>query len=279
MLLTKTRRFWPRKLAQVALALATCIALPSPHANASYKADWYLAMYADGHFLCRIGAQASASDTNSPGPSGLPPTAYSGVAAALYRENGSNWTGTTGFYPKILMAPIPPGGVKTWGGLYLWTQNYTPATPGTVQVLFGEEPDFTATGYTAHLVLDYVPDSANWGGPPDFWLDLGVGNTISLPATNTTNPLLDGTRMHLDIYAPVPEPSSLAALVCGLAGMGGFALETPAALHIGSVRPAVLGKGFLETTNGEKLRVKPGERFRISDFVYVVGAVRLRRSG
>ena len=59
----------------------------------------------------------------------------------------------------------------------------------------------------------------------DIWInDLSANNTFPLPIPVVTDPL-QGTQFHSDVYAPVPEPSSVAALVFGLAGMGGVVIR------------------------------------------------------
>ena len=149
-----------------------------------------------------------------------------GVYLLYYRVQGPDWTGATGFYGEEgEHTPVSPGGSKTWSEFYLWAQNFTPTSTNLAVV--EPEPDnlyVPPAGYRGHLVLDYVPDSCNWTGPSDFWLDLTADNEFALPIPVVTDPL-QGTRFHLDVYAPVPEPSSLPALACGLAGVGGFALR------------------------------------------------------
>lgn len=132
----------------------------------------------------------------------------------------------SGFFASEVKAPIPPGGNKTWSNIYLWAQNYDvgPAARVPFEVwIFNEFPPFP-TGYTAHLVLDYLPAETQWTGPMDWWLDLNVYNEVTMPIATVTNPL-DGVRMHITVYAPVPEPGSLVALLAGLTGLGGVALR------------------------------------------------------
>ena len=138
-----------------------------------------------------------------------------GAYVLEYHENGADWQGPTGFYTWSYESPIPPGGTKTWD-IYMWAQNYTPDPPHRIDFGTGTgDYDMIPFGYTGHLVLDYVPESANWTGPMEFWLDLGVFNTFTLPIVTVTDPL-DGIRMHITVYAPIPEPCSLAALGFGV---------------------------------------------------------------
>ena len=148
-----------------------------------------------------------------------------GILVMRHYTSGDNWTGPTGFTGEdVRLTPIAPGEHKTWSDLYLWAQNLTPTGANLARVTVPTDPYLPPpAGYRGHLVLDYVPDSCNWTGDRDFWLDLTADNEFALPIPVVTNPLL-GTRFHLDVYA-IPEPSSLAALACGLAGVGGFAVR------------------------------------------------------
>jgi len=136
-----------------------------------------------------------------------------GVFTLMYRD----WSGSPHWYGADLRPAIPSGTNETWSDIYLWVQNYALNPPNTVRFLAMPESGLAPTGYWGHLVLDHVPASANWTGPMDFWLNLGQYNQITMPITQVTDPL-QGTRMHLTIYAP--EPSSLLALLAGLAGFG-----------------------------------------------------------
>jgi len=147
-----------------------------------------------------------------------------GIFVLYYRAQGPDWTGATGFYGgDSELTPAAPGGAKTWYEFYAFAQNFTPtsANLGRIWPQFGLALAPPA-GYRAHLVLDYVPASCNWTGGPDVWInDLSANNTFALPIPLVTDPL-QGTQFHIDVYAPaVPEPSSLTALICGLAGVGG----------------------------------------------------------
>ena len=154
-----------------------------------------------------------------------PDPSASGILPPVLLRPGPDWVGATGFYAGDRdYTPIPPGGSKTWSSFYLWAQNFTP----TAANIIGVHPSFSLippAGYRGHLVLDYVPASCNWTGPMDIWVnDLTAVNTFALPIPVVTDPL-QGTQFHIDVYAPVPEPSSLATLICGLVGMGGVVVR------------------------------------------------------
>jgi hypothetical protein len=136
-----------------------------------------------------------------------------GVFTLMHRD----WGGPTGWYAADFRPAIPSGTSETWSDIYLWVQNYTLNPSNTVRFFDLPEAGYAPTNYWGHLVLDYVPASANWAGPMDYWLDLGQYNQITLPIVSVTDPL-QGTRMHLTVYAP--EPAPLAALLSGLVGFG-----------------------------------------------------------
>lgn len=139
-----------------------------------------------------------------------------GFGFAQYRVKGPNWSGNTGFYNEDFGSPIPPGSSKTWSNIYLWAQNCT-ATPNNWLSI---GPSDLPEGYTATLVIDYVPSSINWTGSTEFALSYPGGPLdVHLPIPTVTDPL-QGTRMHITVTAPIPEPSSLPALGLALSGLG-----------------------------------------------------------
>lgn len=151
--------------------------------------------------------------------------AYHGVLSALYRQTGQSWSGDTGFYWSDLESPIPWGGNKTWFDIYRWAQNPTSPVGDLVPMLCGAEwaPPI---GYTATLFLDYVPASLNYTGPTEFSFDMQSGHTFPIPTPTldfVPDPAVDGdslTRMHITVYAPVCEPSSLLTLGGGILAVG-----------------------------------------------------------
>ena len=152
-----------------------------------------------------------------------------GVAVQLWRDNGPYWAGPTGFYYYDYESLIPAGSTKTWWGLSLWAQGYSPALAGVNRVWVGIGPPslIPPQGYLGHLVLDYVPADLSWTGPWDFWIDIaGIGLNVTLPCPTTDDPYNpeNVVRMHLTVYAPpVPEPGSLGGLA-GLSLLTGSAL-------------------------------------------------------
>ncbi|MCX6346124.1 MAG: PEP-CTERM sorting domain-containing protein [Armatimonadetes bacterium] len=140
------------------------------------------------------------------------------VFCLKYYENGvDGWEAETGFSTSGHKGPFTPGQSKTYDNIYLWAKNKVLTTPNRVLFHTGTgDFDQIPVGYTAQLVLDYVPAECNWDGPMSFALDLGKSNNFTMPTIVTTNPL-EGTRMHVIVTAPVPEPSSLAALGMGIA--------------------------------------------------------------
>ncbi len=186
-----------------------------------------------------LGTTPQATDANDgAGETPLDPTTGNSLFTLAYYQNGvapgsfPTWEGPTGFYSDVLMGPIAPGCSKTWCDIYMWAQGYTPPTPGQIPFGIYSDWDSTPSGYTAEIVLDQIPASANWTGPTDFRVDLsqtaGRYTFITLPIATLSDPsqvLTQGTEMSITIYAPVPEPSSLLALGFGLAPLAGLALR------------------------------------------------------
>jgi len=161
----------------------------------------------------------AATDGYDGTPFDMPAWVQSGhVYMGSYHENGPSWSGPTGFYEYDIRASVPWGGSTTWDPIYLWAQD----SSSVGDRLLARAVPFEGgsfPGWRLVLALDYVPESLNWIGPWQYEFLLGditVGNPqyFTLPVPTVSNPL-DGVRMHLTAYAPIPEPSSLAALGLG----------------------------------------------------------------
>jgi len=140
-----------------------------------------------------------------------------GVYYEMYREHGESWSGPTGFYGGHFdLTPVAPGGSRKWSGFYLWAQNCTPGTLTHIHSSY-DPLLLPPAGYTGHLELEQV--SEGYSGPMEYWLDLTRSYELALPIPVVTDPF-QGTRFSLTVYAPVPEPSSLAALALGLLPLG-----------------------------------------------------------
>ena len=110
----------------LALLFASLLA-PAAIADSSDEIIWLDLHIADppGAMGFDIGVYGSHHDGYD-GQIPVRPVYYSGVCWLLYRENGVDWAGLTGFYQQDFESPIPPGTSKTWWDIYMWSQNYTP---------------------------------------------------------------------------------------------------------------------------------------------------------
>jgi hypothetical protein len=207
-----------RKLLVITLVLT---GLNAVQASSFKSTDWNVGLAPEGVSTSSmaIGSLSGASDNASgAGFHGLNLSLVDNCGLCLeYREQGAaGWAGATGYYSSDYRAPYVPGQRKSYGNIYLWGKNVTLSTP--YRIGFQTAPGVVTgnpTGYTGHLVLDYVPAECQWDGNTDFWLDLSVTNHLVLPTIVTDDPL-QGTRFHIDVYAPVPEPSSVLVIAGGL---------------------------------------------------------------
>lgn len=194
------------------------------------QAYWETGVGALGGVLgVQLGVSSQAQDGyDGSGPTPIEPTMV-GIFVQLYRSHSSAWGGATGFYAEDFeRTPIPAGTSKTWWDFYLWSQNHSPATDEIVvrngyEILSPPHSVAPPAGYIGHLVIDQVPAGVTWTGPMDYWFDMTINHqSFLMPIAEVSNPL-DGTRFHLTVYTP--EPSSILALLAGVAGMGGMVLR------------------------------------------------------
>ena len=140
-----------------------------------------------------------------------------------FHEQGADWSSDTGFYSTDVRAPlqIKPGESKTWT-FYVWED-----TSQNIVLELGwgyttvNAPAFSSMNY----VLTYVaPAQGVTNGPTvgkSVLLNENPQGTWRLPVYRTE----DGrTGYVFSLTATViPEPSSLLALLAGVAGIGGVA--------------------------------------------------------
>lgn len=144
--------------------------------------------------------------------------------AAIFHENGDEWTGSTGFYKEDYVAPFAPGQIKTWR-MYVWATPSVPVDCNTMGICFVNTiPGLPSDGYGMQFQLELISRPESVIGAPDVgttWTITMPGSTISLPTYRTDN-CLTGYQFEL-IATAVPEPASIFVILCGLAGIGGIA--------------------------------------------------------
>jgi len=142
---------------------------------------------------------------------------YPGQAKiATYHQHGDDWSGLTGFYTWDFHAPLVGDRTSTTWYIYSWAQDYWDGGNVIHRVVYPYPDGMPPPWYQARLYLDYVPPAANWEGPTVFDISVTGYTYFDLPIVAVSNPL-DGVRMHFTVATP--EPSSLLALVGGLAGI------------------------------------------------------------
>jgi len=146
-------------------------------------------------------------------------------AAATYcgtyhERNLAGWAGDTGFYATDLRAPMPlvPGQSKTWT-FFLWED---PAWNIVLELGWGWNSAATPAFNKMTYVLTYVRAAEGIAGGPAVGtsaiLNQQQQGTWSFPVYKTT----DGRTGYMFTLTAtvIPESSSLAAILAGLAGLG-----------------------------------------------------------
>ena len=141
-----------------------------------------------------------------------------GVLLGFYNVNGTNeWDGENGWYGGTAREPVSTGTSVVIDNLYLWASTGTPSQSLQLRL---QDYSWIPLGLNYKLSLLAVPSGVSYTGRTEW----GIGDTsITLPFYSTANGL---TGYHFQAqFTAVPEPSSILALVGGLAGLGGFALR------------------------------------------------------
>ena len=148
------------------------------------------------------------------------------TALLAWRATGSDWNGQTGFYERVFDSSVPQTSSETWADLFFWSQGTVRLPGACVSVAFTPEMGGAPADYWARIVLDYVPDDLNWGGPMEFAVNLR-GQTAVLPVPWTDNPYdpTQVTRMHVTVFTP--EPSCVVALAGRPGRLRSVDSETP----------------------------------------------------
>jgi len=145
----------------------------------------------------------------------LPLTGQYPCYVSIYKTASvDGWNGVSGFYwadyrpPLSLTRRSVVEDVYAWVDMAAWQYGFT--------VVIG--PSALEPGVRYRLTLLSVPHGVAYTGPTE-WYDNAA---ISLPYYATDNGL---TGYHFRVELSVPEPSSLLALLAGVAGLGGLTLR------------------------------------------------------
>lgn len=141
----------------------------------------------------------------------------------------NGWDGPSGWYHDQALPTPSPGSSIVVKNLYVWAGQsfaYDTFKIGYMDAGFAYPEEWVRT-----LRLVSTPDGINYTGPREWTIPLCADKVAGtflpnavLPAYRTDNPL-SGYEFEIEIQHVVPEPSSILALVGGIAGLGGFVLR------------------------------------------------------
>ena len=171
------------------------------------------------------------------------------AGTVMYRGDPGGWAGRpSDWFIKDTRPVIPSSGEQTWSRIYAAMGS---GFPGNTLQLGWFVNSSRALDLTQHLYrVRVVSDPTGQHQGDEYWWALTGGDTSLSYGGTTANPLLLWTwdlaamtpqqkalitadsptqiltnHIELELWVGVPEPSSLLALACGLAGLAGMALR------------------------------------------------------
>ena len=143
---------------------------------------------------------------------------YYWQAGAYHVNNQDGWDGPTGFYGFDIRALLVPGETKTWD-IYFWPAPGMAPHDQWVAFSLSCSPKGSDSQFIARM--ECIQKPAGITGGPDVGTVWTTPPTFTLPYYATSNGL-DGYGFRFTLTM-LPEPSSLLAMLAGIAGIGGVA--------------------------------------------------------
>jgi hypothetical protein len=133
----------------------------------------------------------------------------------IYKENGKNgWDSDSGYYVRDARSILQARQTEVFEGIYLWAGNDVTAPNLQLQLY-----DFyMSPGMTYSLDLISIPNGVTYNGKTHWGIN---DRLITLPFITSDDPT-KGYQFRVTVTTPVPEPSSILALLCGISGVGGM---------------------------------------------------------
>jgi hypothetical protein len=201
----------------ILIALTVIFGIPAAAEDFSGWCGWHFV----GDMRFGMAAWGSSVDGLDQNDHLATPSQY-GWMAGSYHVNGQDaWGGLTGFYDYDDRAPLLPGQTKTWM-IYIWALPESPYR--NIELAAGQSFAYNQTDPLVLAKFEYVQKPAGVvDGPALGTVWTNPNFSLNLPYYATDNGLTGyGFKFTLSM---VPEPSSILALVGGIAGLGGFALR------------------------------------------------------